>query len=210
MTLRRLGRRDYAATVAEMQAFTDGRDANTPDELWLLEHPPVYTLGRAARDSHILSPGEIPVVRTDRGGQVTYHGPGQLIAYTLIDLTRLGLGVRDLVSVLEQSVIDLLATHGVEAARRSGAPGVYVGADKIAALGLRVRRGRSYHGLSLNVAMDLAPFAGIDPCGYPGLGVTQLCDLATDASSRQLDAIGDELAAILTRQLGYDRIDSLS
>ncbi len=196
-----------------MQEFTDARDAETPDELWLLEHPPIYTLGRAARGEHLLDAGGIPVVQTDRGGQITYHGPGQLIAYTLFDLQRLGLGVRPFVNALEQSIIDLLAQLSIMAERRAGAPGVYVGGDKIAALGLRVRRGRSYHGISLNVAMDLAPFGGIDPCGLPGLGVTQVRDLVSldsDDPAQLLDILGNSLADILTRRLGYARMDALS
>lgn len=196
-----------------MQEFTDARDAETPDELWLLEHPPVYTLGRAARGEHLLDAGGIPVVQTDRGGQITYHGPGQLIAYTLFDLQRLGLGVRPFVNLLEQSIIDLLARLSIAAERRAGAPGVYVGGDKIAALGLRVRRGRSYHGISLNVAMDLAPFGGIDPCGFPGLGVTQVRDLAprdSDDPVQLLDYMGNALAEGLTARFGYARMDVLS
>lgn len=213
LIVRRLGRCDYEATVERMQAFTDARDDATADELWLLEHPPVYTLGRAGREAHLLDAGGIPVVRTDRGGQITYHGPGQLIAYTLIDLQRLGLGIRPFVNLLEQALIDLLAGLSIEAARRAGAPGVYVGPDKIAALGLRVRRGRSYHGLSLNVAMDLAPFGGIDPCGFPGLGVTQVRDLTApghEDTAQLLDILGNSLADILTRRLGYARMDALS
>lgn len=207
--MRRLGLCEYEPTVARMQAFTDDRDDATPDELWLLEHPPVYTLGRAARPAHVLDPGPVPVVPTDRGGQVTYHGPGQLIAYPLIDLTRLGMGIRPFVNLLEQSIIDLLAGYAIEAGRREGAPGVYVDGRKIAALGLRVRRGRSYHGLSLNVAMDLAPFAGIDPCGLPGLAVTQLSELAgidRTGDMNDLTAPGDALAGHLTRLLGYDKM----
>lgn len=212
LTVRRLGRRDYAATVARMQAFTDARDADTPDELWLLEHPQVYTLGRIARGEHLIDAGGIPVVQSDRGGQVTYHGPGQLVAYTLFDLQRLGLGVRPFVAALEQAVIDMLAELSITAGRRAGAPGVYVDGSKIAALGLRVRRGRSYHGLSLNAAMDLAPYRGIDPCGYPGLGVTQVRDLAPAAGNdpvQLLDMLGNMLAARLTAGLGYARMNVL-
>ncbi len=211
--MRRLGCIDYRDTFARMQAFTDARDAGTPDELWLLEHPPVYTLGRASRDGHLLDAGAIPVVPSDRGGQITYHGPGQLIGYTLIDIGRLGLGIRPFVATLEQVVIDLLADLSIAAARRAGAPGVYVDGEKIAALGLRVRRGRSYHGLSLNVAMDLAPFAGIDPCGYPGLGVTQVRDLAPeigDDPAQLIEKTGNLLAGRLTAAFGYARMDALS
>ncbi|NIR30722.1 MAG: lipoyl(octanoyl) transferase LipB [Gammaproteobacteria bacterium] len=175
--VRRLGMSAYAPTWQAMRRFTEHRRGGTPDEIWLLEHPPAFTLGQAARREHILSPGGIPVVRVDRGGQVTYHGPGQLVAYVLLDLRRRGLSVRHLVRALEQSVIDLLASQDVAAAVRPGAPGVYVDGRKVAALGLRVRRGCSYHGLALNVAMDLEPFQRIDPCGYPGLAVTQLSDL---------------------------------
>lgn len=159
-----------------MRAFTDSRDADTPDELWLLEHPPVFTLGQAGRPEHLLAPGTIPVIQTDRGGQVTYHGPGQLVAYVLLDLRRAGIGIKRLVERLEQAVIDLLAEHGIEAERRANAPGVYVAGAKIASLGLRVRNGCSYHGLALNVDMDLEPFSRINPCGYAGLSITQLVD----------------------------------
>jgi len=172
-----LGLRDYEAIWAAMRQFTDQRDASTTDELWLLEHPPVFTLGQAARPEHILDAGEIPVLKTDRGGQVTFHGPGQLIAYLLLDLKRAGLGVKRLVNLLEQSVIDLLAAYGVIAAARPDAPGVYVDGAKIASVGLRVRQGCSYHGIALNLDLDLAPFARINPCGYPGLRVTRLVDL---------------------------------
>lgn len=160
-----------------MRDFTSNREARTLDELWLLEHPSVYTLGQAGRAEHLLNIGAIPVVQSDRGGQVTYHGPGQLIAYLLLDLRRCGLGVKRLVGLLEQSVIDLLARHELEAEARPEAPGVYVRGAKIASLGLRVRGGCCYHGLALNVAMDLEPFQRINPCGYPGLQVTQLSDL---------------------------------
>lgn len=175
--LRRLGLVDYAPTWAAMRAFTDARTNASDDELWLLQHPPVFTLGQAGRPEHILAPGAIPVVQTDRGGQVTYHGPGQLIAYLLLDLRRAGFGVKGLVHLLEQAVIDLLAEVGIQAQARSDAPGVYVAGAKIASLGLRVRKGCSYHGLALNVDMDLGPFSRINPCGYPGLAVTQLADL---------------------------------
>ena len=179
--VRALGRADYTAVWRNMQAFTGRRDAGTPDELWQVEHPPVFTLGLAGKREHLLRDIGVPVVESDRGGQVTYHGPGQVVIYTLFDLKRAGLGVREMVSRIEQSVIDLLAAHGVSAQRRSGAPGVYVGKGddeaKIAALGLRVKNGRTYHGVSLNVDMDLTPFAAINPCGYSGLRVTQTRDL---------------------------------
>lgn len=177
MIVRWLGRADYAATWQEMRRFTDGRTADTEDELWLLEHPPVFTLGMAADPGHVLDAGDIPVVQTDRGGQVTYHGPGQLVAYPLLDLRRHGLTVRGLVTLLEQSVIDLVAEQGIAAMARRDAPGVYVEGRKLAALGLRVRRGASYHGLALNVDLDLSPFARINPCGMRGLPVTSLKEL---------------------------------
>jgi len=202
--VRWLGRRDYAPAWREMRGFTDARAAASADELWLLEHTPVYTLGQAARREHVLDPGDVPVVPADRGGQVTYHGPGQLVAYTLLDLRRLGIGVRTLVGALEQSLIDLVAPHGVRAARRPGAPGVYVDGAKLAALGLRVRGGCSYHGLALNVDLDLEPFARIDPCGYPGLAVTRLRDLGIDWSVREA---GARVAAGVARALGYPAPD---
>jgi len=174
--VRRLGRADYAAVWARMQAFTAHRTPATGDELWLVEHPPVYTLGRNGKLEHVLNPGAIPVVHTDRGGQVTYHGPGQLVVYCLLDLARRGMGVRRLVTLLEEAVVDVLAGHGISGAGRRDAPGVYVHGRKIAAIGLRIKRGCSYHGLSLNVNMDLEPFTRINPCGYPDLRVTQLRD----------------------------------
>jgi len=177
MMVRWLGRVDYEPTWRAMQRFTDERTATAVDELWLLEHPPVFTLGMAADRSHVLAPGDIPVVQTDRGGQVTYHGPGQLVAYPLHDIRRRGLPVRTLVVQLEQVAIDLAAEHGIEAAGRRDAPGVYVQGRKLASLGLRVRRGASYHGLALNVDLDLEPFARINPCGMAGLGVTSLAEL---------------------------------
>lgn len=183
---RHLGQADYARTWHDMQSFTDSRSADTPDEVWFLQHAPVFTLGRNAKQEHLHDTGAIPVIQVDRGGQVTYHGPGQLVVYTLLDLTRRQLGVQFLVRLLEQAVIDLLATHGLVAARRDKAPGVYVDGCKIAALGLRVRRGCSFHGLSLNVNMDLTPFSMINPCGYPGLQVTQLADLGVTESLEEI------------------------
>lgn len=174
---RDLGRADYEPVWRAMQAFTKARDDATADELWFVEHPPVFTLGLAAKPEHVLDAGAIPVVRIDRGGQVTWHGPGQLVAYALLDLKRAGYGVKDLVRRLEQSVIDLLAGYRVEGARQAGMPGVYVGGAKIAAIGLRVSRGCTYHGISLNVDADLAAFSRINPCGYPGLAATRLADL---------------------------------
>jgi lipoyl(octanoyl) transferase len=203
LRLRRLGRVDYAACLATMQTFTDGRDADTPDECWLVEHPPVFTLGLAGKPEHVLDAGDIPVVRCDRGGQVTYHGPGQVVLYTLLDLKRADIGVKALVTALEQAVIDLLYALGITGERRVGAPGVYVAGAKIAALGLRVRRGCCYHGLSLNVAMDLAPFTRINPCGYAGLAVTDLRTLAPAASvpAQIAERLAASLAAVLGREL---------
>ena len=198
--VRQLGRIEYRTAFAAMQAFTEARDAATLDELWLLEHPPVFTLGLNGRPEHLLAPGDIPVIRVDRGGQVTYHGPGQLVVYVLLDLRRAQLGVRQLVTLLEQSVIELLAQYGIAAHARPEAPGVYVGQAKIASLGLRVRRGCSYHGLSLNRDMDLEPFSRINPCGYPGLRVTQLRELGIFAGSQEVQ---ESLLRILIRRLGY-------
>ena len=192
MLVRHLGQVDYARTWREMQIFTDSRSSATPDEVWFLQHAPVFTLGRNGKQEHIHESGDIPVIQADRGGQVTYHGPGQLIVYTLLDLSRRQLGVQSLVRILEQTVIDLLAGHGLVATRRVKAPGVYVDNCKIAALGLRVRRGCCFHGLSLNVDMDLTPFSKINPCGYPGLQVTQLADHGVaeplDVITRQFQA----------------------
>jgi lipoyl(octanoyl) transferase len=178
VNVRQLGLVDYQATWTRMQQFTAERTAQTDDELWFLEHPPVFTLGMAGRREHLLDPRDIPVVTSDRGGQVTYHGPGQLVVYTLLDLRRAGLGVRDLVTALEQSVVRYAATLGITAAARREAPGVYVAGRKLASVGIRVRRGCSYHGLALNVNMDLEPFTRIDPCGYAGLEMVQLASLA--------------------------------
>ncbi len=175
--VRSLGRVEYEPTWRAMQDFTARRLPDTPDELWLLEHPPVYTQGQAGRPEHLIAATGIPVVPIDRGGQITYHGPGQLVAYVLVDLRRRGYGIRELVARMEQAVIDVLAAHGVAAGRLAGAPGVYVGGAKIAALGLRVKHGCTYHGLAFNVDMELAPFAAINPCGYAGMRVTQCRDL---------------------------------
>ena len=175
--IRALGRADYEPVWRAMQDFTKARDDAVADELWFVEHPPVFTLGLAAKPEHVLDAGAIPVVRIDRGGQVTWHGPGQLVAYALIDLKRAGCGVKELVRRLEQSVIDLLSGYGIQAERRAGMPGVYVDGAKIAAIGLRISRGCSYHGIALNVDADLAAFARINPCGYPGLAATRLADL---------------------------------
>jgi lipoyl(octanoyl) transferase len=175
--VRHLGLVEYEPTWRAMQRFTAQRHAGTPDEIWFLEHPPVFTLGVSASRAHLLSPGDIPVVQIDRGGQVTYHGPGQLVVYPLVDLARAMLGVREFVSALEAAVIELAADYGIAAESRREAPGVYVGGRKLASIGVRVRRGGSYHGLALNVALDLAPFSRINPCGYAGLQMTQLSAL---------------------------------
>ena len=197
--VRRLGRTDYEPTWRAMQQFTAQRDATTADEVWLTEHAPVYTLGVAGRPEHLPRvASDIPLVKADRGGQITYHGPGQLLAYLLLDLRRRQLTVRPLVRIMEQAVIDLLSARGIRAEARSGAPGVYVNGAKIAALGLRIRNRRCYNGLALNVDMDLSPFHAIDPCGYPGLNVTQARDLGI---ADTLDALGDGLTVNLLRLL---------
>jgi len=196
--VRRLGRVDYEPTWRAMQDFTASRAPETPDELWIVEHPPVYTLGQAGKPEHILADVGIPIVRIDRGGQVTYHGPGQVVIYLLLDLARLKIKVRELVTAIEQGVIDFLAAHGVRAERRAGAPGVYVGDAKIAALGLKIRNGCSYHGLALNVDMDLSPFAAINPCGYAGLKVTQTKNLDIPLSAHEA---GEQLSQHLLQQL---------
>lgn len=187
-----------------MRDFTDRREPATADELWLLEHDPVYTQGLAGKPEHILAPGDIPVVQTDRGGQVTYHGPGQLVAYPLLDLDRLGLGVRTLVATLEASVIDLLAEHRIAGARKTGAPGVYVDGAKIASIGLKIRRGRSFHGLAFNIDMDLEPFTRINPCGYAGQPMTSLALLGVETTpeavgTRLVSALGSSLESALGR-----------
>jgi lipoyl(octanoyl) transferase len=198
--VRRLGLMDYETVWHAMQAFTDSRDENTADEIWLVEHPPVFTQGQAGRAEHLLAPGDIPVIQVDRGGQVTYHGPGQIVAYTLIDIRRLELGVRELVTGIEDAILAVLDGYGVKAQRLAGAPGIYVDGVKIASLGLRVRKGKSFHGLALNVNMDLEPFQRINPCGYEGMQVTNLSALS-DADFREVE---DRLIAGLGTVLGYN------
>ncbi|SDO33384.1 lipoyl(octanoyl) transferase [Halomonas shengliensis] len=203
--LHRLGRRPYQPVWQAMRELTDRRDADTPDQFWLVEHDPVFTQGQAGKPEHLLMPGDIPVVQTDRGGQVTYHGPGQVVLYPLIDVRRAGLGVRQLVSALENAVIALLAEHGVTARARPDAPGVYValaegGEAKIASLGLRIRRGGSFHGVALNVDGDLSPFQRINPCGYAGMAMTRLADLVDDCPG--VERVGERLAECLARELG--------
>ncbi len=200
LRVRRLGLLDYELVWQAMQAFTDQRDENTADELWLVEHPPVFTQGQAGRAEHILAAGDIPVVQVDRGGQVTYHGPGQIVAYPLIDIRRLGMGVRELVTAIEQAIIAVLDSYGVDAKPRKDAPGVYVDGVKIAALGLRIRKGRSFHGLSFNIDMDLEPFQRINPCGFQGLEVTKLSAL----TAVNMVEAEDRLIANLSKVLGYN------
>ncbi len=193
------GLQPYEPIWRGMQAFTDARDADTPDELWIVEHEPVFTLGQAGKWEHVLMPGDIPVVPVDRGGQVTYHGPGQIVAYPLIDIRRAKIGVRDFVCKIEQSIIDTLEHWNIVAVRKPGAPGVYVAGAKVAALGLRVRRGCTFHGLAFNVNMDLEPFHRINPCGFQGLQVTQMMDLGGPSSLREVEAV---LVENLAKQLG--------
>ena len=199
--IRQLGRAGYEPTWRAMQAFTDVREAETPDELWFLEHDPVFTQGLNGKAEHLIAPGDIPVFGIDRGGQVTYHGPGQLVMYALVDLRRRGIGVRELVVALEDSVIALAARHGIAAAGRREAPGVYVDGRKLASIGLRVRRGCSYHGLALNVDMDLEPFRRINPCGMAGLAMTQL---AAEGAALDVAAAATELAPFAVKALGLD------
>lgn len=197
---RELGLTDYEPTWQAMKRFTDGRDRETADEVWLVQHPPVFTQGQSGKPEHLLLPGDIPVVQVDRGGQVTYHGPGQLVAYLLLDVRRLGFGVRELVTRIERSLIDLLASYGVDAAAKADAPGVYVDGAKIASLGLRIRNGCSFHGLALNVDMDLDPFKRINPCGYAGLAMTQLREQAGPIEFAEVSA---RLRAQLVNHLDY-------
>jgi lipoyl(octanoyl) transferase len=196
--IRHLGRAPYESTWRAMQKFTAERDCQSADEIWFLEHAPIFTLGMNASRAHLVSPGDIPVLQIDRGGEVTYHGPGQLVVYPLIDLKRAALGVRDLVSALEASVVNYVAELGIKAQSRRDAPGVYVGQRKLASLGIRIRRGASYHGLALNVDMDLAPFARINPCGFAGLQMTQLADLGGPSA---VAAVAQDFAPHLVRAL---------
>lgn len=209
LLVRRLGEVAYEPTWEAMRAFTVARGADTPDEIWLLQHPPVYTLGQAGKSEHLLRDTGIPLVRIDRGGQITYHGPGQLVAYLLLDLTRRRLKVRELVALMEEALIDCLADYGLVAARVAGAPGVYIDGAKIAALGLRVRGGCSYHGLALNVNMDLAPFSAINPCGYEGLATVQMADFGIDASVTEVgERLLGHLARLLPPTTGVARADA--
>jgi lipoyl(octanoyl) transferase len=205
LLIRDLGQVPYADSFAAMRAFTLARDESTPDEVWLLHHPPVFTQGLNGQASHVLMPGDIPVVASDRGGQVSYHAPGQLVAYVLFDLARAKLGVRELVERIEQTLIALLTGLGIEAHARPDAPGVYVGECKIASLGLKIRKGRCYHGLALNVDMDLLPFTRINPCGYAGLRMCQVRDFVPDVA---LDALKIPLARHLADQLELELLDA--
>ncbi|KAB0548202.1 lipoyl(octanoyl) transferase LipB [Pseudomonas argentinensis] len=201
LIVRHLGVVEYLPTLEAMRRLTAERDDATPDEIWLLQHPQVFTQGQAGKPEHLLAPGDIPVVQVERGGQVTYHGPGQLVGYLMLDLRRLDLGVRELVTVMEQALVDVLAGYGIESAPKADAPGVYVEGDKIASLGLRVRRGCSFHGLALNVDMDMTPFQRINPCGYAGLQMTQLKDLV--ATPPVFDEVARCLEQALRQRLGY-------
>ncbi len=199
--MRHLGLAEYLPTLEAMRSFTAERDEQTADEIWLLQHPRVFTQGQAGKAEHLLAPGDIPVVQVERGGQVTYHGPGQLVAYLMLNLRRQKLGVRELVTAMENALVDVLAGYGIEAAPKADAPGVYVAGDKIASLGLRVRNGCSFHGLALNVDMDMSPFQRINPCGYAGLKMIQLRDLLETPPS--LDEVSERLERALRERLGY-------
>ena len=200
LIIRQLGLQEYDLIWKKMQDFTAQRDEATADELWCLQHPPIFTMGLNGKKKHLLNIKDIPVIKIDRGGQVTYHGPGQLIIYTLIDLARLNIGVKELVNIIEKSIIDLLSDYRVDAQGKENAPGVYVADAKIAALGLRIKKNKSYHGLSLNIDMDLTPFQQINPCGYEGLAVTQLADLST---TEKYQDVSERLVSHLSKRLGY-------
>jgi len=199
--VRRLGLVDYEPVWRAMQVFTDQRNETTPDELWVVQHPPVFTQGQAGRAEHILAPGDIPVIQVDRGGQVTYHGPGQIVIYPLIDIKRLDMGVRELVKGIEQAIISVVQGYGIQAGLVEGAPGVYIDGVKIASLGLRIRKGRSFHGLAFNIDMDLEPFQRINPCGFAGLEVTQLSALVDKPDMAEVE---NRLLARLSKALGYN------
>jgi lipoyl(octanoyl) transferase len=203
LRLRRLGLAEYEPVWHAMQEFTDRRDEHTADELWLVQHPPVFTQGQAGKAEHVLAPGDIPVIQVDRGGQVTYHGPGQIVAYPLVDIRRKDIGVRRFVNRIEEAIIRVLADYGVKGERIQGAPGIYVDGDKVASLGLRVRHGRTFHGLAFNVDMDLEPFQRINPCGYAGLRVTQLSAFA----SVKFAEVEQRLVTQMADQLGYRRVE---
>lgn len=201
LVIRSLGRQPYEPIWAAMQTFTDERDENTTDELWVLEHDPVFTQGQAGKEEHILAPGDIPIVKVDRGGQVTYHGPGQLVVYFLLDIRRRKMGVRQLVNAIEDAIVAMMAEYGVEAAARPDAPGVYVNGAKLCSLGLRIRKGCSFHGLALNVDMDLEPFLRINPCGYAGMQMVQSKDLNGPQSVNEAAL---HVTQIFARLLGYE------
>ena len=203
LSVRHLGLAGYEPVWRDMQSFTDSRDASSGDELWLVQHPPVFTQGQAGKAEHVLAPGDIPVIQVDRGGQVTYHGPGQIVAYPLVDIKRKGIAVREFVNRIETAIIDVLTHYGVKGERIEGAPGIYVSGDKIASLGLRVRRGCTFHGMAFNIDMDLEPFQRINPCGYAGLQVTQLSALAPV----DFQEVEDRLIDSLAQHLGYSEVN---
>ncbi|TKB49109.1 lipoyl(octanoyl) transferase LipB [Ferrimonas aestuarii] len=206
LVVRRLGLQPYEPVWHAMQAFTDNRNDDSPDELWLLEHQPVFTQGQAGKAEHLLNTGDIPVVQVDRGGQVTFHGPGQLVAYPLLNIRRLGIGVRDLVTHIEQCLIELLAPYEIKAYAKADAPGVYVNERKVASLGLRIRKGCSFHGLALNVNMDTSPFLRINPCGYAGMEMVQSSDIG---GPQRVEQAAEELTNIFYKKLGYTQITVL-
>lgn len=200
LTIKKLGRQQYAKVWQQMQHYTDHRNQQSEDQLWLVEHPPVFTQGQAGKAEHILAPGNIPVIQVDRGGQITYHGPGQIVAYPLIDLRRHGIGVKSLINGIEQAIINTIAEYNITASRKTDAPGVYVNDAKIASLGLRIRKGCSFHGLAFNVKMDLEPFSRINPCGFSGLAMTQLSDLNKKAN---IETVQQQLIEQLCQQLNF-------